>query len=104
MLYIGSSNQLNSGSIHGNTARNGAGAVNGGNDLRQQGYVTTQPSKMGASAEAFVRNLILNNSSIDHNHAFKDGGGIFNTGNGKWMIIQRSCMITHWEATAFPMI
>jgi hypothetical protein len=27
--------------------------------------------------------LFRNNGSIDHNHAFKDGGGIFNNGNGK---------------------
>jgi len=29
--------------------------------------------------------LILNSGSIDHNHASKDGGSIFNTGNGKCM-------------------
>lgn len=87
--YGGSANHLNGGTIHKNTARNGAGVVNGGGEMTLGGtrIHSNNADRNGNGLGGGIMNsgtLILNNGSIDHNHALKDGGGIFNTDNGKW--------------------
>lgn len=83
-------NHLNGGTIHSNTARNGAGAVNGGGKITLNGtrIHSNTADRNGYGVGGGIMNsgtLILNTGSIDHNHASKDGGGILNTGNGKWI-------------------
>jgi len=82
--YGGSVNHLNGGSIHSNTARIGAGAVNGGGKMTLDGtrIHSNTADRNGNGFGGGIMNsgeLILNNGSIDHNHASKDGGGIFKT-------------------------
>lgn len=84
----GSANHLKGGSIHDNASRNGAGAVNGGGKMILDGtrIHSNIADRNGNGLGGGIMNsgiVTLNNGSIDHNHASKDGGGIFNTDNGK---------------------
>ncbi len=86
--YGGSANHLNGGSIHDNTARIGAGAVNGGGEMTLDGtriHGNTADKNGDGLGGGIVNSgtLNLNSGSIDHNHASKDGGGIYNGKNGK---------------------
>jgi len=86
--YGGRNNRLKGGFIHSNTARNGAGAVNGGGTMTLDGTrihsnnADRNENGLGGGIMNSGR-LILKNGSIDHNHAFKEGGGIFNSKNGE---------------------
>jgi hypothetical protein len=92
-IYCGGpDNYLNGGSIHGNTARIGAGAlIAGGIKMTLDGtriYSNTADKNGEDGLGGGIMNhgtLNLNNGSIDHNHASKNGGGILNSGNGKWI-------------------
>lgn len=83
-FYGGNANRLKGGSIYSNTARNGAGVSNGGGLMLLDGALIygNIANKDGNGLGGGIMNsgkLTLKNGSIDHNTAFTEGGGIFNT-------------------------
>ena len=83
-FYGGNANRLKGGSIYRNTARNGAGVSNGGGPMLLDGALIygNIANKDGKGLGGGIMNsgkLTLKSGSIDHNTAFTEGGGIFNT-------------------------
>lgn len=87
-FYGGNANHLKGGSIHSNTARLGAGVSNGGGPMLLDGALIycniASKNEDGKGGGIFNSGeLTLKSGSLDHNTAFKYGGGIYNTENAK---------------------
>jgi nucleoside phosphorylase len=76
---------LNGGSVHNNTARHGAAAINAsGGQMTLNGarIFNNTANKNGNGLGGGIMNsgtLTLKSGSVDHNTAFTEGGGIYNT-------------------------